>query len=124
MQDPRTGFINGAHRAAAHLVQFRGSRIQSVFSSFFQILQLFRHTECFDPRDKVYAPLYLASGHVISVIKPDYKPANTVLDVYTDVARFGLKQDGKSLDFLGFASWTSKPRRPFPTDWRLTKIPS
>jgi len=124
MQDPRTGFINGAHRAAAHLVQFRGSRIQSVFSSFFQILQLFRHTECFDPRDKVYAPLYLASGHVISVIKPDYNPANTVLDVYTDVARFGLKQDGKSLDFLGFASWTSKPRRPFPTDWRLTEIPS
>jgi hypothetical protein len=124
MQDLRASFINEAHRAAALLIQFRSFRIQNLSPSFFQILQLFRHTECFDPRDKVYAPLYLASEHVISAIKPDYNPTNTVLDVYIDVVRFGLKQAGKSLDFLGFASWTSKPRRPFPADWRLTEIPS
>lgn len=70
----------------------------------------------------MYAPLYLASEHVISAIKPDYNPTNTVLDVYIDVVRFGLKQAGKSLDFLGFASWTSKPRRPFPPTGDLLRF--
>lgn len=68
--------------------------------SFLGILQKFRDTECFDPRDKVYAPLCLSSDDVHRHIRPDH--ANkTVLDVYTDVVRYYLAQPGHKLDFLG-----------------------
>lgn len=119
-----TEFIQGAHTAANSLLAFRVSRIQNRLLSFPETLELFRPTECFDPRDKIYAPLCLAAENVRLVIKPDYSSINTVRDVYLDVVRFGISQAGKSLVFLGHACWTPHLSRPFPSDWRLTEIPS
>jgi hypothetical protein len=63
---------------------------------------MFRHTSCFDPRDKVYAPLCLAPDGVRRFIQPDYD-SKTVLDVYMDVVQYYLAQAGHELDFLGYA---------------------
>ncbi|KAF4628507.1 hypothetical protein G7Y89_g9642 [Cudoniella acicularis] len=79
-------------------------RIQGILRSFLDSLRMFRHTECFDPRDKVYAPLCLAPEDIRRNITPDY--ANTtVLDVYTNVIRYCLSQPGHNLDFLGYAMY-------------------
>lgn len=95
-------FLAGAAQFFTKLLQFRSQRVQHVPWSFLHILQMFRHTECFDPRDKVYAPLCLAPDDVHQYITPDYGN-KTILDVYTDVVRYCLTQPGHDLDFLGFA---------------------
>jgi hypothetical protein len=95
-------FLVGAQKSVDKLGVFRSQRIQHVLRSFLDILQMFRHTECFDPRDKVYAPLCLAPDDVRRYIRPDYA-SKTVLDVYTDVVRYYLAQPGHDLDFLGCA---------------------
>ena len=86
------------------LRKFREQRVVYVLRSFLDILQMFRHTECFDPRDKVYTPLCLASDDVRRYIRPDYGN-KTVLHVYTDVVRYYLTQPGHNLDFLGHAMY-------------------
>jgi len=95
-------FLVGAQKSADKLINFRWQRIQHVLRSFLDILQIFRHTECFDPRDKVYAPLCLAPDDVRRYIRPDYA-SKTVLDVYSDVVRYYLAQPAHDLDFLGYA---------------------
>lgn len=74
--------------------------------SYFTLLdhrQIFRGSDCQDPRDKVYAPLCLASEEVRAQIRPNYTD-KSVLDVYMDVARCYLSLAGPgSLDFLGLA---------------------
>lgn len=117
-------FLQRSHIAASVLSGFRMVRLHNFLSSFFEVLQHFRPTQCFDPRDKVYAPLCLAPEDTKLEVKPDYRPVNTVLDVYLDVARYGIKLPGKGFDFLGYASWIPHQRRAFPPDWRLTEIPS
>jgi hypothetical protein len=95
-------FLVGAQKSAEKLGKFRSQRIHHVPQSFLDILQMFRHTECLDPRDKVYAPLCLAPDDVRRYIRPDYA-SKTVLDVYSDVVRYHLAQPGHDLDFLGYA---------------------
>ena len=95
-------FLVSAQHAVDRLIQFRSQRIQHVLRSFLEILQMFRCTECLDPRDKVYAPLCLAPDDVRHCIKPDYNN-KTVLDVYIDVVQYYLAQPGQELDFLGYA---------------------
>lgn len=95
-------FFMGAQKAVDKLVNFRSQRIQHLLVSFLATLQMFRDTECFDPRDKVYAPLCLAPDDVRHYIRPDYS-SKTVLDVYRDVVRYYLAQPGHNLDFLGYA---------------------
>ena len=95
-------FLVDAQKSVDKLVNFRAQRIQHLLVSFLAILQMFRDTECFDPRDKVYAPLCLAPEDVRRYIRPDYA-SKTVLDVYTDVVRYYLAQPGHNLDFLGYA---------------------
>jgi len=90
-------------------MRFRSKRIQYVLGSFLDILQMFRHTACFDPRDKVYAPLGLAPDHVRSYIRPDYGN-KTVLDVYMDVVQYYLAQPEHNLDFLGHALYQEEAR--------------
>jgi hypothetical protein len=46
-----------------------------------EILQQFRHIECQNPRDKVYAPLCLGPLNAVRLIVLDYKQ-KSVLDVY------------------------------------------
>ena len=97
-----SSFLVGTQKAVDRLIKFRSQRMQHILRSFLDILQMFRCTECFDPRDKVYAPLCLAPDDVRRYIRPDYIK-KTVLDVYTDVVRYYLAQPGHELDFLGYA---------------------
>jgi len=76
------------------------------------------------PKTKVYAPLCLAPENAKRGIVPDYSPAKTVLDVFTNLVEFSLSQLGKEFDFLGYATWTPHPTRAFPADWKLTEVPS
>lgn len=95
-------FLAGAQEAVARLITFRWQRIQQVRWSFLDVLQMFRCTECFDLRNKVYAPLCLAPDDVRRYIKPNYAK-KTILDVYTDVVRYYLAKPGHELDFLSYA---------------------
>ena len=96
--------LMGAQKSVDKLIVFRSQRIQHLLVSFLDILQIFRYSECLDPRDKVYAPLCIAPDDVRRYIRPDY--ANTtVLDVYADVVRYYLAQPGHGLDFLGQKSY-------------------
>ena len=95
-------FLVGARESAEKLGIFRGRRVQHIYRSFLDSLQMFRHTSCFDPRDKVYAPLCLAPDDVRRFIQPEYD-SKTVLDVYMDVIQYYLSQPGHELDFLGYA---------------------
>lgn len=95
-------FLVDTQRSFSRLSLFRSLRVMHALPSFLDILQMFRHTECLDPRDKVYAPLCLAPDDVCRYIRPDYA-RKTVLDVYTDVVRYYLAQPGHDLDFLGHA---------------------
>ena len=96
--------LTGATDSFNKLLQFRDQRLQHIQKSFLATLQMFRHTDCFDPRDKVYAPLCVASQDVKQWIRPNY--ANkTTLDVYQDVVEYCLAQPGHELDFLGFAKY-------------------
>jgi Heterokaryon incompatibility protein (HET) len=94
-------FLVGAQKPFDKLLKFRRKRIEHVLRSFLDILQMFRHTACFDPRDKVYAPLGLAPDDIRHYIRADYGN-KTVLNVYTDVVRYYLAQPGRNLDFLGY----------------------
>jgi hypothetical protein len=89
----------GVLTSAERLNTFRSSRLLDQ-SSFLELLQMFRHTECTDPRDKVYAPLGLASADVCQYIRPDY--TKIVSEVYIDVVRYYLAQSRQKLDFLGY----------------------
>lgn len=97
------------HGVAQNLVPFRDFRANRVLfkqPSFTELLQAFRYTSCSDPRDKIYAPLCLATETDVSTyIQPDYEK-KTAFDVYTDVVRYYLSQCGHELDFLGFAKYT------------------
>ena len=95
-------FLVGAQKSLDRLMKFRSQRVLQVLRSFLELLQMFRFTECLDPRDKVYAPLCLASDDVRRHIKPDYA-SKTVFDVYTDVVQYYLAQPGHELEFLGYA---------------------
>lgn len=97
-------FLMGSKESVKKLRTFREQRVVHGLRSFLDILQIFRHTECFDPRDKVYAPLCLASDDVRRYIRPDYGN-KTVLHAYTDVVRYYLNQPGHNLDFLGHAMY-------------------
>jgi hypothetical protein len=95
-------FLRGAPDSAAKLGVLLGRRVQNVYRSFLDSLQIFRETTCFDPRDKVYAPLCLAPVDVRRFIQPDYDN-KTVLHVYLDVVQYCFEQPGHELDFLGYA---------------------
>lgn len=102
-----SSFLIGARESAEKLGIFRARRVQHIYRSFLDSLQMFRHTSCFDPRDKVYAPLCLAPDDVRCFIQPNYK-SKTVLDVYIDVVQYYLSQPGHELDFLGYALYQDR----------------
>lgn len=97
-------FLAGQAQFFEKLLRFRDQRIQHVQQPFLSILQMWRHTECSDPRDKVYAPLSVAAVDVRQWIRPDYGSKSS-LEVYKDVVRYCLAQPGPNLDFLGFAKY-------------------
>ena len=101
-------FLVGAQKPVSKLINFRSRRVQHILSSFLDILQSMRHTECFDPRDKVYAPLCLAPDDVRSCIRPDYTSNMTVLNVYKNVVQYYLTLPGHYLDFLGHTMYMER----------------
>ncbi len=114
-----SGFLVGVRDSAEKLGIFRGRRVQHIYRSFLDSLQMFRHTSCSDPRDKVYAPLCLAPDDVRRFIQPDYD-SKTVLDVYMDVVQYYLAQPGHELDFLGYALYqdgAQEVEMPKSTKW-------
>ena len=100
-------FLRGATITVEKLMHYREQRIQQAEHPFLSILQMFRHAECTDPRDKVYAPLCVASLDVRRYIRPDYGN-KTALDVYTEVVQYCLTQPEHELDFLGFSKYEKK----------------
>ena len=80
----------------------RLNRGQNHSLTFLELLQVFRRTECKDPRDKLYAPLGLALESATNSIKPDYK--KHIQEVYSDVVQYQLTQKGKEFDFLAYVT--------------------
>ena len=94
-----TTFISDALGSSSKLVRFREYRLVHNMPSFLEIMQMFRHTECDDPRDKVYAPLCLAPDNVRQHIRSDYN--KTALEAYSAVVQYYLAQPVDKLDFIG-----------------------
>ena len=100
----------------------RRSRVTHQTRPLLELLQIFRHTQCKDPRDKVYAPLGLASDYLIERIIPNYE--KTALAVYIDVANFALTKPGHELDFLGYTIKLLSPLREPSAGISLVNWPS
>lgn len=116
-------FLAGKQTPVDKLMKFRLQRIVVDLPPFLDIIQLFRHTACLDPRDKVYAPLCLASDVVRRYLRPVY--ANkTVLDVYTDVVRYHLDLPGQDLGFLGHAMYDERRQEVETPDGIKSVLPS
>ncbi|KAL9119653.1 MAG: hypothetical protein Q9187_003794 [Circinaria calcarea] len=87
-------------RGPVFLLQaFRRDGTFSYGSSLLSLLESTRSTESTDPRDKVYAPLGLATDLSPASISPDY--AKSLEAVYGDVVRFSLSQPDHGLQVLG-----------------------
>jgi Heterokaryon incompatibility protein (HET) len=104
-----TDFLQGAQGAARKVFSLRAQRQLPNKPEFLELLQQFRHSECKNPRDKVYSLLGLAPDSVRVKITPDYE--KTVIEVYLDVVSRSLGQLTPDLDFLGYAMKLSSPRR-------------
>jgi hypothetical protein len=100
-----TGFLENLHQPVTNLIRFRAMRLKRQSPSLLDFLNAFRGTQCFDPRDKVYAPLCLAPESAALAIMPDCQ-AESVRDVYIDVVKYSLAQSGNELDFLGHTMFT------------------
>ena len=97
---PDTTFILKSGLACGRLVKLRSQRFQGLQTSFLDLLQIFRVTDCRDPRDKVYAAIGLSPADVKEKIVVDYE--RTVADVYLDVVYYTFAQARRELDFLGY----------------------
>lgn len=97
-------FLKGSIEAPQAVLRFRRGRGKSHVRELFDILQHFRHTQCQDPRDKVYAPLCLAPADAFEAISPAYGKQN-VYEAYLAIVRYSLSQRGRELDFLGHTMW-------------------
>ncbi|KAL1385412.1 heterokaryon incompatibility protein-domain-containing protein [Phyllosticta capitalensis] len=95
----------GATTAFKKLLNVRRKRVKRTMSSesFLAILQSFRGSDCYDPRDKVHAPLCVAGDAVRERFHPDLE--KTTLEVYLDVVRLELGRPDCCLEFLGYAGF-------------------
>ncbi|TDZ34324.1 Heterokaryon incompatibility protein 6, OR allele [Colletotrichum spinosum] len=86
--------------------------------SLLELLVMSRNNLATDPRDKVYGLLGLANDAVAQAIVPDYSPANTTAQVFTEVASEMVKA-GEIVDFLQHAGLDQDiPGLPsWVTDW-------
>ena len=69
-------FLSSVSNTFWAILGLRHERIQYGLPSFSKTLQIFRQSICFDPRDKVYAPLCLASDEVRYSITPKLRQQN------------------------------------------------
>lgn len=117
-----TLLLKGATIPFENIWNLRIRRAQERPLSLLELLQIFRRTECKDPRDKVYAPLGLAAESATSFIIPDYR--KRIQEVYGDVVRYQLTQKGSEFDFFAYATKLSQPARPPPADMAWSDWPS
>ncbi|MCJ1389150.1 hypothetical protein MMC18_002005 [Xylographa bjoerkii] len=118
-----TTFLRGVAVPMERLYKVRKARSLHIPITYLELLQMFRQTECSDPRDKVYAPLCLAPQDIGALTKPDYARKST-MEVYRDVVHVCLKQSSNSLDFLGYAMWIGNPTSLVNSDVAPLSIPS
>jgi hypothetical protein len=118
----RAQYMLSAEENFPTIDRLRESRIIHHTQPFLELLQIFRHTQCKDPRDKVYAPLGLASDHAIESVIPNYE--KPLLEVYIDVAKFALTDFGHELDFLGHTTKLISPLREPSAGISLANWPS
>lgn len=76
--------------------------------NFATLLQMVTHLECFDPRDKVYGLLGLATSSLLPHIHPEY--ALPVAEVYRNLF-LGLQDQLKRLHFEFCSLRTSRPKQ-------------
>lgn len=87
-----------------------------------ELLQRFRHAECSNPRDKLYALLGFVPNPIRLHIIPDYR--KPVVDVYIDSFRHTLHGQRPKLDFLGHAMKMENPRRELSNETSYATWPS
>lgn len=104
------GFIRVSQPNCREVSKFQFLRLQGQQTSFLDMLQTFRLTECQNPRDKVFAPLGLASASAMHRISVDYE--QSISDVYLNVVKYLMSEPGHELDFLAY---TVKPTEPVAT---------
>jgi Heterokaryon incompatibility protein (HET) len=118
----KTSFLKGQSGLARKVLLVKVYRLANNELGFLELLQLFRHSECSNPRDKVYSLLGLAPDSVRHQLIPNYK--KSPIEVYLDVARHALNQPAPDLDFLGYAMKLDSPQRALSTEISHTTWPS
>jgi hypothetical protein len=107
-------FMGAAQATFRRMMSIRADRCQSQERDLLDMMECFRNSCCQNPRDRLYAPLCLASSSSRDFLQPDY--SKSVLEVYLDVARYYLAQ--KKLDFLGFVAGIHKSQyQPGAEEW-------
>ncbi|OCK78370.1 HET-domain-containing protein [Lepidopterella palustris CBS 459.81] len=94
------GFMKQALNNFRMMMSIRALRFQSRELDFLTVLHDFADTLCGDPRDKIYAPLCLASSSARAKVIPDYHSHKELLHVCQDVAQYYLERH--ELEFLAF----------------------
>ena len=121
-------FIREAQQDWTRVQKLSVLRRQGQQPTFLEALQIFRLTECQDPRDKVYAPLGLFSDAMMQIMSIDYE--QSVHEVYLNAMKCLMSQAGHELDFLSYAVRLNEPVQESSTpiagalptwipDWRL-----
>src|ERR1700722_15207835 len=104
-----TKFMRNVTTPLKKVLELRKSRTQNLPLDFLSLLQVFRPTQCGAPRDKIYAPLGLATDGVTNQLIPDYSKSKSPLSTYTDVVQLQLHNRGHELDFLGYTMKLDMP---------------
>lgn len=106
-----TKFMRNVTTPLTKVLELRNSRTKGLPLDFLSLLQVFRPTQCGDPRDKIYAPLGLATDVVTNQLIPDYSKSKSPLSTYMDVVQLQLHNRGHELDFLGYTMKLDMPVR-------------
>lgn len=109
-------FMGDSQANFRRMMSVRAMRSENRELDLLEVMKTFRNTSCQNPRDKLYAPLCIASSSAQTFITTDYSKA--VTEVYLDVAKYHLAQN--KLDFLGFVTRF----RPSPPNLMLEGWPS
>lgn len=105
------------HRVMESLRRLRFSREYRNSHQFQDLIAIYRHRRCTDPRDKIYGLLGLASGQDVNLIAPDYSiPTPRVYEQVT----IKLIRKSRSLEIFS----QLYPRHLKPTGIEAIKLPS
>jgi hypothetical protein len=109
---PELSRVKETLRIIEDLSNLKNLRAQGDSPELLHALQIFRPTQCQDPRDKLYAPLGLTHVTIIAQISPNYSPNNTHLKTYLQVIQYQISRKGHEFDSLGYVREASDPHWP------------